>query len=341
MKENLIGFFNTLEEHNDASLFGKLKYNIVSMDGLGMNPKDLLSGKAQNGADGTRVVLGLSGHMTGQLVGSINGRDFITVHPGTDTFTNAYATIATDDGSHIAVKILGETSTTGEICYQIQLRHYGPTHSWVNEKYLFAKGSTVDNPQTELTIYAFDENPLDTPMAWVDPDLSLVDYKNFGYTLEDFQSDDAATLIYNGNGLLNGIDSFGADVNKVFTGQFPIPAEGLRLNGFFSGPTAGSLNGVITGINYLRLMPDGSMIANSKILVNTYEAETLLIEAQGAGYRETGPAWWETSRTYSNLEKYSYLTKQYNLGVGSTNVQTREINYNHYAYTDVKLENQQ
>jgi len=225
--------------------------------------------------------------------------------------------------------------------YQIQLRHNG-VHNWVNSQYLFAKGTVSTGTQsTELTIYAFNENPLETPLAWEDPDVSKVDYQNFGYTLEDFKADDSATIIYAGNGHLNTVESFGADVNKVFSGQFPIPEEGLRLNGYFSGPTAGNINGVISGVNYLRVMPDGSMRMNSKIIANTYEGEVLLLEALGASYIQTGPAWWETSRGYSNLEKYAFLTKLHNLGVGSTNVQTQMIEYNHYGYEKIKIDNQQ
>jgi len=182
---------------------------------------------------------------------------------------------------------------------------------------------------------------LDTPLAWEDPDVSKVDYQKFPYTLEDFKADEAATIIYAGNGHLNTVESFGADVNKVFSGQFPIPEEGLRLNGYFSGSTAGNINGVISGVNYLRVMPDGSMRMNSKIIANTYEGETLLLEALGASFPATGPAWWETSRAFSNLKKYAHLTKLHNLGVGSTNVQTQMINYNHYGYEDIKLDNQQ
>ena len=80
-------------------------------------------------------------------------------------------------------------------------------------------------------------------------------------------------------------------------------------------------------------------IMNSKIIANTYEGETLLLEALGASFPPTGPVWWETSRAVSNLEKYAHLTKLHNLGVGSTNVQTQIINYNHYGYEDIKLDN--
>ena len=342
MSENLKQFFKTLEENKDATTFGTLSYNVVSMEGLGMNPKDILSGKAQYKNNGTKVILGLNGSFTGKVNGTYNGRDFLKVFPDSSSFTNVHGAITTQDGQRIAVKILGETTGNGEVNYQIQLRSNTDSYNWINTKYLFAKGKTDGATlQSELTIYAFDENPLDNDLAWEDPDVSKVDYKNFPYTLEDFQADDAATIIYSGDGFLHTVESFGADINKVFTGQFPIPIEGIRMNGYFSGPTQGNINGVINGVNYLRIMPDGSMIANSKIIVNNFEGDTLLLEAVGAGFPETGPLWWETSRAFSNLEKYQFLTKLHNLGVGSTNVQTRMINYNHYGYETIKLKNQQ
>ena len=342
MNQSIKTFFDKLEGNSNATEFGTLNYNVVSMEGMGLPPKDILSGETKNGTDGTRIILGLYGNLSGKIEGTFNGRDFLTVYIDTNSFTNTHGIIVTKDGQRIAVKILGETTADGQVNYQIQLRHNGAAYNWVNDKFLFAKGNTkAANQQTILNVYAFDENPLDTPMAWEDPDVSKVDYQNFPYTLEDFKNDDAATIIYAGNGHLNTVESFGADINKVFSGQFPIPEEGLRLNGYFSGPTAGNINGVISGVNYLRVMPDGSMRMNSKIIANTYEGEILLLEALGASFPPTGPAWWETSRAVSNLEKYAHLTKLHNLGVGSTNVQTQMINYNHYGYEDTKLDNQQ
>lgn len=341
MNQTLKDFFENLEQNEDAAVLGQLNYSVVAMQGLGLNPTDILSKKAQNGADGTRVILSLYGHLTGKLNGTINGRDFLTVHQNENSFTNGHITLVAEDGQHLAVKLLGETSDAGAVHYQVQIRHNGEAHNWVNSKFLFAKGQTNANTlKTELTVYAFDQNPLKTALAWEDPDNSLVDYQNFKYTLEDFKADESATIIYAGNGHLNTVESFGADVMKVFSGQFPIPEEGLRLNGYFSGPTAGNINGVISGVNYLKVMPDGSMRMNSKIMANTLEGETLLLEAYGASFMQTGPAWWETSRAVSNLEKYAHLTKLYNLGVGSTNVQTQMIEYNHYGYEVAKLDNQ-
>lgn len=340
MNNNIKEFFNSLEENKNATNFGTIQYNAVALEGMGMNPNDILARKIQNGTDGTRVIISLFGSFNGKLNGVFNGRDFLTVSEN-HSFTNTHGTIITKDGQHIAVKFLGETDINGHVCYQIQLRNYGETYNWVNDLILFAKGKTHPSTlQTGLTIYAFDENPLDSDVVWADPDISTVDYQNFPYKLEDLQNDASATIIYAGNGHLNGVESFGADINKVFTGQFPIPKEGLRMNGYFSGPTAGSLNGVISGVNYLRVMPDGSMRMNSKILANTIEGETLLLEAYGASFMPTGPAWWETSRAISNLEKYAPLTQLYNLGVGSTNVQTQMIEYNHYGYEEIKLEHQ-
>ncbi|MBD0405303.1 hypothetical protein [Flammeovirga sp. EKP202] len=338
MNQTLKLFFESLEQHSDATQFGTLDYGVVGMEGMGLNPNDIMNGNAQNG---TRIILSLLGNITGKIEGVVNGRDFLTVHT-TESFTNIHGVIVTKDGQRIAVKVLGETTSDGQVNYQIQLRHNGEAYQWVNEKYLFAKGDTnATSQKTALTIYAFDENPLETTLSWDDPDVSKVDYQNFPFILEDFEGDEKATVIYTGNGHLNTVESFGADVNKVFSGQVPIPEEGMRLNGYFSGPTTGNINGVISGVNYLRVMPDGSMRMNSKIIASTYEGETLLLEALGASFMATGPAWWETSRAVSNLEKYAFLTQLHNLGVGSTNVQTQMINYNHFGFEDTKLDHQQ
>lgn len=334
-------FFENIEENPKATEFGQLKYGIVSMEGLGLNPNEVLFERKHVASNGTKIIISSYGDISGKLEGTFNSRDFLTVHASANSFSNIYGIIVTKDSHRISVKVLGETTADGNVYYQIQLRHNSTAYNWVNEKFIFAKGTADKTSQlTTLKLYAFDENPFDSIMAWEDPDACKVDYKNFPYTLEDFKKDDKASIIYCGDGHLNTVESFGADVNKVFTGQFPIPEEGLRLNGYFSGPTSGNINGVISGVNYLRVMPDGAMHMNSKIIASTYEGETLLLEALGASFPATGPAWWETSRGYSNLKKYEHLTKLHNLGVGSTNVQNQLINYNHYGYETIKLDNQ-
>lgn len=75
-------------------------------------------------------------------------------------------------------------------------------------------------------------------------------------------------------------------IQAVLTGQCYVPEEGVRLNGYFGGPVAGSLNGVISGRNFLRVMPNGSMSMNSKIIVHTSLNETVLVEALGASFLE-------------------------------------------------------
>lgn len=341
--EAITQFFSQLENHSVAEYFGTITYNESSLDGLGMNPLDILSGKAQNSADGTKLIKGFRGTISGKITGYLTGRDFLSVLPSTASVSNIHGVITTDDGQRIAVKVLGETDINGQIIYQFQLRNYGETYHWLNDTFLFAKGSMdAATRQTTLKLYAFEQNPLDSPLIWEDPDISKVDFRDFPYTIEDFEKDGEGTIIYTGDGFLNGLETFGADLDKVFSGQFPIPEDGLRVNGYFSGPTAGNINGVIDGINYLRMLPDGSMRANSKIIINTFEGETLLLEALGAGFPPTsGPAWWESSRTVSNLEKYAAFNRLHNLGMGTTDFQSGKIHYTHYGFPTIKLKNQQ
>lgn len=210
---------------------------------------------------------------------------------------------------------------------EIRLRPYGAL-SAVNDKTLLARGPVTPG-QAELTIF---EAEAQTPFA--DPDVSRVDYANFPYTLEDLQNNPAAQSVYAGEGRLNGAESFGVDPMAVFGGQVQIPQEGLRINGYFGGPCAGGVNGMIMGRNFLHVTPDGASHMNSKIIVRTFDDETLLVEAQGASFMQTGPAWWETSRTVTNLPRYAEAATRYNVGVGSTDVQSQQIIYNHFSLAE-------
>lgn len=338
MKTNFQTFFRNLETSGEA--FGEINYRIVSANGFGLNPTDILTGKVKAPANGTRICLDLHGEMTGTLEGTFNGTDYMNVLPSGETTSNIHGVIVTGDGQKIAVKILGETTSEGRTLQHLALRHNGETMNWVNARHIFAKGdSDRTRRESSLKLFAVDDPPFGAGKpffaggkAFIDPDDSAVNYANFPFTLDQLKGDAAATIIYTGEGHLNSVEAFGVDVGAVFSGQVPIPEEGLRLNGFFSGPVAGSVNGVISGRNFLRVMPDGSMRMNSKIIVNTLEGETLLLEALGASFPQTGTAWFETSRAVSNLERYAQLTALWNVGVGSTDVTSRQIIYNHFGY---------
>lgn len=307
----------------DNATFGHLNIQVVEMNGLGLNPNSILAGEAHGPLDGTRIVMDLHGQLTGEISGTFNGSDYATVKDGIIT-SNIHGMLVTNAGEKLSVKILGET-TGGEMRAEIQLRHYG-TLSFVNTKTLLARGLLVPGGAISLSIY--ESEPA---KPFMDPDLSSVDYANFPFTLESLKANSDAWSVYSGEGRLNGAESFGADVMAIFGGKVPIPDEGLRINGYFAGPAAGGINGVISGRNFLSVTPDGASHMNSKIIVRTFDGETLLVEAQGASFVKSGPAWWETSRTVSNLARYAEASRRFNVGVGSTDVASGQIFYNHFS----------
>ncbi len=316
---------NSFQQLTDSNRFGTLEVTIVEMNGLGLNPNAILAGDAQSPGADTRIILDVHGRFTGTIAGVFNGSDYARVTNGTIA-SNVHGMLVTDEGEKLSVKILGETAD-GEMRAEIRLRHYGSL-AHVNDLTLLAAGPVGSGGAT-LTIHSVEA---DAPFA--DPDVSTVDYANFPYTLEDLQANDDAWSVYAGEGRLNGAESFGVDVLSVFGGQVPFPDDGIRMNGYFAGPAAGGVNGVISGRNFLHVTSDGASHMNSKIIVRTFDGETLLVEAQGASFAATGPAWWETSRTVSNLERYAEATRRFNVGVGSTDVASGQIFYNHFSLAD-------
>ncbi len=308
----------------DGAAFGTLTLTVVEMNGLGLNPNAILAGDAHGPLDsGTRIIMDMNGKMTGNIAGIFNGSDYADV-TGDKVVSNIHGMLVTADGDKLSVRILGEAAD-GRMRAEIRLRHYGAL-SAVNAKRLLATGPVTPGGNATLTIH---ETDADAPFA--DPDVSTVDYANFPFTLETLQANPDAQSVYSGEGRLNGAESFGVDVMAVFGGQVPIPEEGLRMNGYFAGPATGGVNGVISGRNFLHVTPDGASHMNSKIIVRTFDGETLLVEAQGASFVVTGPAWKETSRTVSNLPRYAEAARRYNVGVGSTDVTSGQIFYNHFS----------
>ena len=311
-------------ESLSGAAFGTLDLTVVEMNGLGLNPNAILSGDARGPLDnGTRIIMDMHGTMAGEVAGTFNGTDYANVTGG-KVVSNIHGLLVTDAGEKLSVKILGEAEG-GEMRAEIRLRHYGAL-SAVNDKTLLARGPVTPGGSAKLTIY-----DVEATAPFADPDVSTVDYANFPFTLENLQANPDARSVYSGEGRLNGAESFGVDVMAVFGGQVQIPEEGLRMNAYFAGPCAGGVNGVISGRNFLAVTPDGASHMNSKIIVRTFDGETLLVEAQGASFIQTGPAWWETSRTVSNLPRYADMARSYNVGVGSTDVASGQIIYNHFS----------
>lgn len=302
----------------------QLQLNVTSRNGLGLNPDAILKGDEGGPLEtGTKLIEDLSGSFIGEMNGSFSGTNYANVKGG-QVSVNCYGVLVTEAGDRLAVRILGEV-TGGEMRAEIQLRNYGAL-SGINEQILLAAGPISSSGSAELDIFESDSGA-----DFADPDLSTVDYANFPFTLEDMQSNSDAQSVYSGEGRLLGAESFGIEVMQIFSGQVQIPDEGIRLNGYFAGPTAGGINGVILGRNFQKVTPDGASHINSKIIVRTFDGETLLIEAQGGMFPQTGASWWETSRTVSNLPRYAEAAQRYNVGIGSTDVQSGQIVYNHFS----------
>lgn len=304
--------------------FGTLTMAPTSINGLGLTPSKIFSGDAKGPLDtGTKVIIDVTGAMEGAVSGSFSGSDYANVQDGVVS-VNCYGTLVTGDGDQIAVRILGEVRD-GQMQADVQLRNYG-TLAHLNSKRLLGTGTMAEGGCISLTLY---ESDAEAPFA--DPDLSTVDYANFPFTLEDVKANPDAQSVYSGEGRLLGAHSFGVDVMAIFGGQVQIPDEGIRLNGYFAGPAAGGVNGVILGRNFQTVGPDGASHINSKIIVRTFDGDTLLVEAQGGMFPQTGASWWETNRTVSNLPRYAEAARRYNVGIGSTDVQSGHIVYNHYS----------
>lgn len=333
-----VNFFDDLENNQDAELLYNLSFQAVGVDYLGGDAQTLPSGRLNSLFTGA-----MSG---GILDGNVNGTDYISVTPEGIIMINAYGTVTTTDNKTLRYRVLGSAvpnsdGATATITEQVYITSYDPDYEWLNSRHNYGVG-TLDlaTNTAELKIYTFQDDQFADNAPFTDPDVRpLSEFENFPYSitnLEALENNDLATLIYNGNGQLTGIESFGANVNDIFTGNFPIPAEGVYINASFTGTIEeGAVNGTISGTNYLRITQQGVQVINSKITVTTTDNVTLMLEAQGRNSADAnGTAWIERTKTVTNASQYLQLNGLFNIGVGTTNIQSGEINFNHYGFTE-------
>ncbi len=122
---------------------------------------------------------------------------------------------------------------------------------------------------------------------------------------------------------------------EIFTGQVPIPNEGIRMNAVFAGTTEGELNGVIEGTDYLTVLPNGNVIVDVRAIITTNTGEKISVKANGVSIPSGTPAvsdFYETATLQSNTAAFEYLNQKYSIGLGTSNNATNSLNLRFYRF---------
>jgi len=89
---------------------------------------------------------------------------------------------------------------------------------------------------------------------------------------------------------ITGVTDYGADMKSLFTGRETVPLQGAQFDVTLVGSVKGRLNGVMRGIDYLRVRPDGRRALELRGTIETDDGSRIAFSAEGVGSpRENEP----------------------------------------------------
>jgi len=82
---------------------------------------------------------------------------------------------------------------------------------------------------------------------------------------------------------ITGVSDFGSDMEAVFTGRESVPLQGAQFDVTLAGPVKGRLTGVMRGIDYMRVSPDGRRELELRGAIETDDGSRIAFSAEGVG----------------------------------------------------------
>ena len=333
--------FHSLEKNKDAKLLFETNVLVTGGEAFGVNPQEIFTKKGLIPPTGLRMNREYKGSVSGTLEGEYSGTDYSTTMPYGMVEINARGIIKTKDGATISVHSTGKVSASLENqapVYEItKLVTNHPKYKYLNSLHVLSKGY-FDRTSNRVVIkhYGFSEDPLVTKTAPYTL-TNHIDYENFPVDVKNLDKDPRATLVYEVNGAPTGMESFGIDPAKVFSGQVNIPEEGIRMDVPFAGKTSkGKLKGTIEGIDYITILPNRFTIIDVHGIITTKTGEKIAVKVDGilvpnADDPSKG-TYRETLKLTSNSDKYKYLNDKYFVGYGESDFTTQKLNLHIYQF---------
>src|SRR5665213_317518 len=87
---------------------------------------------------------------------------------------------------------------------------------------------------------------------------------------------------------ITGVTDFGIDMEAVFTGRQTVPLQGAQFDVALAGPVKGRVNGIMLGIDYLRVRPDGRRSLELRGTIETDDGSRIALSAEGVGSPRSG-----------------------------------------------------
>lgn len=331
---NAVGtnIFENLDSNPNARLLYETVANLQPIETFNIPFTDPTPGK--------RVDFQFNGPITGEISGEFIGYDYakFPTQQNGNVAIDVFGTITTHDGVKIAFRYKGESFQTGPLTSNIQETGYlstnHPDYAFVNDLFIIPVGD-IDLATNQISVkyYAFENDPFNGNNPYVEE--TLPDYYNFPFTWDNIQTNPDATLVYEASVNTTGIEGFGANPTDVFTGAYPIPAEGLRMDIDFAGTTQGEINGDISGVDYVVVNPDGSLTLNVRGKIETANGAVISLKVNGISVASTTPGTsnlFETIELKSGHSDFNYLNDKYIIGVGTSDAATGLLSLRLYRF---------
>lgn len=338
---NPTSVFKNIENNADATLLYDLDAQITSMEGIGVNPQEVLAGQVPIPSAGLRQNFNFGGPTTGELAGNLSGTDYLTVRPDGSLFIDAYGTLTINGNVNIAVRVRGESiprenSTIADITETISFSTNNADYAYLNDKYVVGVG-TSDAATGALSVraYGLDYDPFNGNDPYAEA--GKPDYTNFPFTWESIQENEDATLVYEIQTQITGAEGFGVDPNAVLAGQVAIPTEGLRMNMNFQGTLNGQITGELEGIDYLTVHQNGNLQIDAMGIITTNDGEKVALNVDGLTIPSSTSGIsniYESGTLISNSSVYSQWNDKYIVGVGISNANDNTLTLRLYSFDD-------
>lgn len=330
--------FKNISENTDATLLYALNANITGMEGIGVNPQNVLAGQVAIPSNGLRQNFNFGGTTTGELAGTLAGTDYLTVRPNGSLFIDAYGTLTTTDDAKIAVRVRGESiprenSTLADITEVITFSTNNEKYAYLNNKHVVGVGtSDASTGALNINAYGLDNDPFNNNAPY--QEAQKPDYANFPYTAQSIENNTEATLVYELQAQITGAEGFGVDPNAVIAGQVAIPEKGLRMDLNFQGTLNGEITGNLEGIDYLTVHPNGNLQIDAMGIITTNDGQKIALNIDGLTIPSTDAQGisnvYESGTLISNATPYNRYNDKYIVGVGTSTASTLNLKLYHF-----------
>ncbi|MCY4217383.1 MAG: oxidoreductase [Flavobacteriaceae bacterium] len=331
--------YQNIEHSKDAELLFETSLEITQVESFGVNPAEIFTTPNLIPPLGLRINTSYEGSTDGDISGQLALTDYGTIMPYGLLKFEGLGSIKTKDGATISVRSRGEIQPTQALIAPFggtaQLVTHHPNYKHLNELFIYTSG-LIDRSKNTLILkfYGLENNPFGEHDPYA-RNLNI-DYTNFPFNAKSIEEDPRATLVYEVNANPTGIETFGVDIDKVFSGQEETPKNGLRMDVPFTGTVSGGeIDGVISGVDYITVLPNGNTVVDVHGIIEADSGEKIALKVDGimTPTEEQGVyEFYETLNLQSTSEKFNYLNNQYFIGIGTTNEMGLNINVRIYRF---------